>query len=119
MRPYPIELRERIVEAVEERGMGKREAAEVYKVGEATVYRYLTQKRDGDLQAKSPPGRTPLLDAEEQRLLLVQLEAEPDLTLEEHAELYAKERGVRLAASTVDNYFKRLGVKRKKVSASK
>jgi len=111
-----MELRERIVEAVEENGMSKREAAKVYKVGEATVYRYIAQKRDGDLQAKSPPGRPALLDSKRQKQLLLQLESKFDITLEEHAELYAKDQGVKLSASTIDNYFKRLGVRRKKVS---
>jgi transposase len=39
MRPYPIELRKRIVEAIEKLGMSRRKAAEVFGVGEATVYR--------------------------------------------------------------------------------
>lgn len=114
MRPYPVELRKRIVEAVEKLGMSRRKAAEVFGVGEATVYRYLRQNRVGDLSAKSPPGREPMLDEAKQKLLLKQLEAEADLTLREHAELYAKDNGVVLAASTVDSYFTRLGVRRKK-----
>lgn len=114
MRGYGLDLRERIVEAVEEKKMSKREAARVYRVGEATVYRYVKQKRAGTLQAKSPPGRRPLLDAEQQKSLLEQLAAKPDLTLAEHAELYAQTQGIKLAPSTVDNYFERAGVKRKK-----
>jgi transposase len=39
MRSYPVELRKRIVEAVEKLGMSRRKAAEVFGVGEATVYR--------------------------------------------------------------------------------
>jgi len=114
MRPYPVELRKRIVEAVEKLGMSRRKAAEVFGVGEATVYRYLRQNRAGELSAKSPPGREPMLDEAKRKLLLKQLEAEADLTLREHAELYAKDNGVLLAASTVESYFRRLGVRRKK-----
>jgi transposase len=114
MRPYPIELRKRIVEAVEKLGMSRRKAAEVFGVGEATVYRYLRQNRVGDLSAKSPPGREPMLNEAKRELLLKQLEAEADLTLREHAELYAENNGVVLASSTVDSYFRRLGVRRKK-----
>lgn len=114
MKPYPIELRERIVKAIEKSRMSRREAAEVFGVGEATVYRYLKQGRAGELSAKSPPGREPMLDEAKRKLLLKQLEAEADLTLREHAELYAKDNGVVLAPSTVDNYFRRSGVRRKK-----
>ncbi len=94
--------------------MSRRQAAEVFGVGEATVYRYLKRNREGELSAKSPPGRPCRLNDGGQQHLLAQLKAEPDLTLREHAELYAKDNHVVLAASTVDSYFRRLGVRRKK-----
>jgi transposase len=74
----------------------------------------MRQNRAGDLSAKSPPGREPMLDEAKRELLLKQLEARADLTLQEHADLYAKDNGVVLAASTVNSYFRRLGVRRKK-----
>jgi transposase len=78
------------------------------------VYRYLRQSREGDLSAKSPPGRKATLDEVKQKLLLKQLEAKADFSLREHAELYAKDNGVVLAGSTIDSYFTRLGIRRKK-----
>lgn len=119
MRAYPVELRKRVVEAVEKLGMSRRKAAEVFGVGEATVYRYLKRNREGGLSAKSPPGRPCKLDEAGWRRLLEQLKAKPDLTLQEHAELYAKDNGVVLAPSTVDSYFTRLGVRRKKDALSR
>lgn len=55
-----------------------------------------------------------MLNEAKRKLLLKQLEAEADLTLREHAELYAENNGVVLASSMVDSYFRRLGVRRKK-----
>lgn len=98
--------------------MSRRKAAEVFKVGEATVYRLLKKHREGDLKPKSPPGRPQSLDEKQQAKLLAQVEAEADLSLPEHAELYLKTQGVKLSASSVANYFARLGVRRKKESAS-
>ena len=57
MRAYSIDLRQRIVQAVES-GMSLSEAARVYRVGRSTVKRYLSQQRvAGDLTPKIIPRR--------------------------------------------------------------
>lgn len=113
MRGYSVDLRQRIVDAVERQRLGKTAVAARFSVSRATVYRYLGLARKGDLSAKVPPGRPPRLDAQGCRKLLEQVEHYSDLTLEEHA-MKLGEQGISLKKSSIANYFKRLGVKRKK-----
>lgn len=118
MRAYSVDLRERIVEAVKDKGLSKTATAELYSVSRATVYRYLELSREGALQPKFRPGQARRLDEKACRKLLEQLERNNDLSLEEHAAKFAEEQGVELKKSSIANYFARLGVKRKKDAAS-
>ena len=119
MRAYSVDLRERIVEAVKDKGLSKTATAELYGVSPSTVYRYLELSREGALQPKVRPGQARRLDEKACRKLLEQLERNNDLSLEEHAAKFAEEQGVELKKSSVANYFARLGVKRKKTSQAK
>jgi transposase len=114
MRAYSVDLRERIVEAVKVKGLGKPAVAELYGVSRATVYRYLELDRAGELQPRIRPGQPPRLDEEACRKLLEQVKENNDLSLEEHALKFSEEQGVELKKSSIANYFARLGVKRKK-----
>ena len=114
MKAYSVDLRKRIVEAVNEKGLSKTAVAELYGVGRATVYRYLDLGREGDLSPKVRPGQSPRLDEAGCQKLLEQLEANNDLSLEEHAGKFSEEHGVELKKSSIANYFARLGVRRKK-----
>lgn len=113
MRPYSVDLRERIVDAVEQ-GMSKAEAARRFKVNRSTVYEYLRLSSQGNLKAKSPPGRPRTLSQEQVEALEKQVQENPDLSLQEHADLFETEQQVKLGFSTVNLYFKRLGITRKK-----
>ena len=113
MRPYSLDLRERIVEAVAT-GMTKTEAARRFRVNRSTVYEYLRKNRQGDLKATPPPGRRRTLSAEQVQALAEQVKKHSDLSLQEHADLFEAEHKVKLGFSTVNLYFKRLGITRKK-----
>ncbi|MDP9352503.1 MAG: helix-turn-helix domain-containing protein, partial [Chloroflexota bacterium] len=64
MKTYSVDLRQRIVEAVE-RGVPRSQVAEVFGVSLATIKRYLRRKRQtGDLTPKPRPGRPPLIRRE-------------------------------------------------------
>jgi len=108
-----MDLRERIVEAVES-GISKVEVARRFKVNRSTVYEYLSKQKQGDLSARPLPGRSRKLTAEQVSALEAQADKHPSLTLLEHAELFEAEHGVSLAFSTVNLYFKRLGITHKK-----
>ena len=118
MRAYSVDLRERIVEAVKAKSLGKAAAAELYGVSRATVYRYLKLDKEGELRPKARSGQLPRLDEEGCRKLLEQLKHNSDLSLEEHAAKFAEEHGVELKKSAIGKYFARLGVRRKKDPAS-
>jgi len=112
---YSVDLRERIVEAVQERHFSIREAAETFRVGHATVERYLRRFRErGELTPCRPPGRPNRVNGEQLEALRKQLEAHNELTLLEHCELWEKDTGMRLSYVTMHRLSKRLGISRKK-----
>lgn len=118
MRPYSLDLRQRIVEAVDQ-GMSKAEAARRFKVSRSTVHGYLDRNRQGELEAKPPPGRPRTLTPTQERALAEQVKQNADLSLQEHADLFEAEQKVKLAFSTVNLYFKRLGITRKKRASTR
>ncbi len=111
---YSIDLRERIVETVQERGYSIRATAELFKVGHATVERYVKQYREkGDLT----PGtsrRPRLLSFEQEEALRQQLQEHDDLTLQQHCDLFEEATGVQMSYVTMHRAIKRLGASRKK-----
>jgi transposase len=112
---YSVDLRERIVEAVLERRLSLREAADTFRVGHATVERYLRRFRErGELTPRKPPGRPSRVDGEQLGVLKKQLEAHNELTLMEHCELWEKDTGMKLSFVTMHRLSKRLGISRKK-----
>ena len=112
---YSVDLRERIVEAVLERRFSIREAANTFRVGHATVERYLRRFRErGELTPCKPPGRPSRVDDEQLGALRKQLEAHNELTLLEHCELWEKDTGMKLSYVTMHRISNRLGISRKK-----
>lgn len=112
---YSVDLRERIVEAVLERHFSIREAAETFRVGHATVERYLRRFRErGELTPCKPSGRPSRVNGEQLGALKKQLEAHDELTLLEHCELWGEDTGIRLSYVTMHRISKRLGISRKK-----
>ena len=85
MKPHPLELRQRIVAAVEQRHETIEEIAEIFGVTERHVYKLLKLHREtGDLSPR-PPGGGATAKLDEERLLkLAELVAQqPDATLDE------------------------------------
>ena len=112
---YSVDLRERIVEAVLERRFSIREAAETFRVGHATVERYLRRFRErGELTPCKPPGRPSRVGSEQLGALKKQLEAHDELTLLEHCELWEEDTGMKLSYVTMHRLSKHLGISRKK-----
>src|SRR6476659_498773 len=97
MQAYSEDLRLRIIAAVDG-GMSRSEAARVFKVGRATVKRYLALRREtGNLVPRPrrgpPPTKTSALCA----LLPSRLEVAPDATLKEHCAWYEQLANVRVS----------------------
>lgn len=112
MGPYSLDLRERIVKAVDE-GQSSEEVAERYEIGERTVRRYVQRRKErGNLEADVSPGRPREIDQE--TALLKQSEKYPDATLEKHCERWEKHKKVKVSPATLCRSLQRLGQTRKK-----
>jgi len=117
MRAYSLDLRERIVHAVEA-GRPLKEVARAFGVGRATVRRYVRLERaTGSLAPRTSPGRPAAIGAADAAALGAQLADAPDATLAEHCERWARERGVSVSAATMHRAIARLGFTRKKRSS--
>jgi transposase len=113
MRAYSLDLRERVVRAVEA-GSPRAVVARTFGVGVATVERYVRRQRAGALAPRPSPGRPARIGPAAWPALRAQLAAAPDATLAEHCERWAMERGMRVSAATMHRAIARLGWARKK-----
>lgn len=115
MNAYSEDLRKKIVEAVEKRGMPKAEAARLFGVGISSVKRYVaTAKAGRSLAPKKRPGSKSKMDETAMRLLESDLEERPAATLPQRGEFLRWVAGVRVSDSTVSRMLKRMGFSRKK-----
>jgi transposase len=114
MKPYSKDLRLRVLAAVD-RGMPRKEVAETFGVSEPTVRRWLRLRREtGSVDARPPSGPPARKGAALESALPAQVSRNPDLTLEEHRELFEDETGIAVSASSVSRAFGRLGLPLKK-----
>ncbi|MDQ4063666.1 MAG: helix-turn-helix domain-containing protein [Actinomycetota bacterium] len=108
MGSYSKDLRLKVLGAVD-RGVPRKEVAEVFGVSPATIKRWLKLRREtGGVEAKPIPGRPPLKGAALRGWLPEHLEDNPDLTLDEHREAFEEARGVRVSTATVSRGIARL-----------
>ena len=119
--PYPRELRERVLEARLNGEGTYRELADRFKVGEATVARWVRRHRVTGSVEPEPMGgarRPYVVDEEGARILCDVLDNVADCTLPELCELYFEERGVRVSPQTMSDTVRRLGYTRKRGSSA-
>jgi transposase len=114
MRAYSQDLRERVLRAVDQ-GKAQQEIVEVLGVSLATIKRYVKQRRDvGHVRPKVIPGRPAKKARQLEAGLLPQLQAYPDVTLEQHCDLWQQAQGERVSPRTMGRAIKQLGWTRKK-----
>jgi transposase len=116
MAAYSVDLRERIVEAVERQVGSKREIARLFGVHESFLYKLLRQQRErGDL-APLPHGggAQAKLSAGQWQQVASWSAASPDATLAELQDQVQQKLRVRVGWSTVWRGVETLGVTRKK-----
>lgn len=116
MKPYPLELRERIVSAVDEKIHTIAELAELFQVTERYIYKLLKLRRDtGDLNPLPHSGGVEPLLNEERLLIVAELVAHyPDATLQEYRELIHTHCGVKVCLTTVWSAMEKSAFTRKK-----
>jgi transposase len=114
MRSYSVDLRERVVAAVE-RGTKRLDVVEAFGVSLPTIKRWLKQRREtGGLAPKPIPGppalkRDALLEA-----LPARLAEHADATLEAHCSWWGETAGVEVSTATMSRAITALDWTRKK-----
>ena len=87
----------------------------MFRISTATIYRYLQLDRDlNDLTALKGTGRPRLIATDHEPALLEQIQANNDLTLQEHCKLWKKRTGLRVSVTCMFESQKRIGVTTKK-----
>lgn len=117
-KPLSEDLRVRVIQAVEG-GMSRRAAAERFGVSPASAVRFVREWREsGTKRAKRQGGdrRSHRIEAYRE-FILSAIEAKPDLTLEEIAEMLESERAVSFAPSSIWRFLDRHAVTFKKKPA--
>jgi transposase len=111
MKALSIDLRQRIVDTVNNDKQTPEEVAKRFKVCRASVYNLLQLNRDlGDLTPLTTTGRKPRINQEQQILLEQQIQAHPDATLEDHCQHWKKLTGVTMCVATMHNSLQRLKI---------
>ena len=116
MAAYSLDLRERIVEAVERQIGSKRQIAKLFGVHESFLYKLLRQKRDRDDIAPLPHGggAQAKLSVDHLQQLPAWVAAMPDATLDELREQVKKKARVVVSLSPIWRGLQTVGVSRKK-----
>ncbi len=108
MKPYSKDLRLRVLAAVDA-GRPREDVAKTFSVSMPTIKRWLKRRHEtADVEPKLIPGRPSRKGAMLQQWLPNQLEANHDLTLEEHREAFEEELGEAVSTSTVGRAIARL-----------
>ena len=108
MKSYSKDLRLRVLSAVDA-GMPREEVAKTFSVSMPTIKRWLKRRREtGDVEPIAIPGRPSRKGRMLKEWLPHHLEANDDLTLEEHREAFGEEFGEEVSTSTIGRAIARL-----------
>jgi len=116
MKPYPLELRQRIVNAADQQLWTIAEIAEIYHVTERYVYKLLALRRETDDLTPRPHGGGAVAKLDEARLMkLAELVAKhPDATLQELCQMVNRRARRKVTLSTVCRGLQNLTSREKK-----
>ncbi len=114
MSGYSVDLRRRIVSAVES-GMSKAQAARTFSASLSSVKRCVNKAEKGEsLAPKKRPGSAPKLDEKARRLLEDDLRERPYLTLQDRCEYIEVMTGLSVSHPTMCRAIARIGATRKR-----
>lgn len=114
MRAYSLDLRQRIIAALE-MGQAVGAVAARFAVSPRTVRRYRQQWRAaGTIAARTSPGRPALIRAHQHDALTVLVRATPDATLARYCQQWAAVTGVVVSEATMCRTLQQLALTRKK-----
>jgi transposase len=110
MKAYSEDLRRKVVEAVQQRGMSKSEAARTFGVSLSSVKRYVGKARRGSpLSPKKHSGPRSTMSERARRLLKADVENRPAVTLRERRRFVEGVAGVSVSESTLSRLLRRMG----------
>ena len=115
--PYSLDLRQRVIAACDEGRLKRHEIADMYNVGESTIYEWLKLRETTSSLDPRPHtgGRSSELDV---AVLDELVAAENDRTLAEYATAYAGRTGRRYSIAQICRGLKQARLRRKKNAAS-
>jgi transposase len=114
MKPYSKDLRLKVLEALD-RGMPRREVAQIFGISMPTIKRWLKRRREtGELAPRPSPGPPARKGMALEQALPAQLQSNPDFTLEEQRELFEETHGISVSTASISRAFERLGLPLKK-----
>ncbi len=100
-RAFSIDLRERVISAVQDSGMSRRQAAAQFNVGVSTVIEWVRRFRQtGSAEPKKMGGYKPVLLAPHRAFVHARFAAQPELTLRGLQQDLA-ERGMKVSYGAV------------------
>jgi putative transposase len=119
-RAYSQDLRDRVIDAVEDGGESCRSAARRFGVSEASAVRWLQRiRRVGDRHCAGTGGHRPSKVKPERVWLLAVIEAVPDITLTALSRRLLEERGVKADTGMLSRFFTAEGISFKKNRAAR
>jgi transposase len=114
MKPYSIDLRERVVSAIEKGDSSFRKVAQRFAVSKNCVERWVIQKRtEGHVVPRKQGGSVSAVMEHKAQLMTI-FEKQTDATLAEYCELLFDATGLWVSQSTMCRTFQKLGLPRKK-----
>lgn len=115
MKAYSEDLRQKVVEAVEQRGISKSEAARLFGMSLSSVKRYTKLASQGEpLTPRKGGGRPPIADDTTRELLEVDIRSRPSATISERRRFLMSFASKSLSEVTLRRLLKRMGYSRKK-----
>ena len=115
MKAYSEDLRKKVVEAVEQRGTSKSEAARLFSISLSSVKRYTRLASRGEaLTPRKGGGRPPKADELTRKLLEEDIRARPAATVQERRHFLRTMAGKSLSEPTLRRLLRRMGFSRKK-----
>lgn len=112
-KPYSLDLRERVVRAIED-GITREAVAERFEIGISTVGRYIRRKTEkGSLEPEQFGGYKPYALADHEGLIRRWVAESSDLTLKQIRERL-EERGIKASQTAIFNFLEHLDLSFKK-----
>jgi transposase len=115
MKAYSEDLRQKVVQAVQEHGTSKSEAARLFSISLSSVKRYTRLASEGaPLTPRKGGGRPPKADQTTRKLLEEDIRTRPAATVEDRRRFLMRFAGKSLSEPTLRRLLKRMGYSRKK-----